>query len=441
MAGFLANPVAGLLPLMGLVAAGVALQLTSAKGLERLRWLMEWPAPQTAYRHHLGGLLDRIDRALTPRRVAERPDAGESLSSRHDWLVTPLAPDRAAAERAGRAPLGWTLLDLCLLLALAYPVLFLVGQWLGGGEGRLGDLVLLPVDVAWWARPAALGALALFAASFAIERILPTPAKLVLRLVSMGLVVALVVAGAGLGAVAVAGTVALALEFAGTVAGAVALAVAVAVALPVAGAVALGLAVAGAVALVVAFALAVVVAGAVTVAAAYSVRRNRALAGYGALLLLLAGLLAAAAALAGPLLQPVATLLIFLGVLPLLNAAFDFASIGLTRYLLRLGTRVPPLATLALGAFDLLAALGFFTLLGVALIAAIHGLGALAGASSSISRRSSRTCATRSGAGTMSGSGRWCSRPSCRPRCMPASPASASSRRSRTGRAPGCSTG
>lgn len=56
---------------------------------------------------------------------------------------------------------------------------------------------------------------------------------------------------------------------------------------------------------------------------------------------------------------------LFAGILPLINAIFDFGSIGLTRWALRNGAERVGLRTLAFSLFDLLAALAIFMLLGV----------------------------------------------------------------------------
>jgi hypothetical protein len=73
----------------------------------------------------------------------------------------------------------------------------------------------------------------------------------------------------------------------------------------------------------------------------------------------------------------VRTALVFLALLPLVNACFDFVSIGTTRWLVRVGTVRRRLAlVLALG--DVVAAAVFFTALGCTLIAAVHGLNQLA---------------------------------------------------------------
>ena len=74
-----------------------------------------------------------------------------------------------------------------------------------------------------------------------------------------------------------------------------------------------------------------------------------------------------------------ATLIVFLALLPLLNAVFDFFSIGLTRFLLRRGAVSAGSGALGWALGDLASALVFFALLGLALVTMIqwlNGLGA-----------------------------------------------------------------
>jgi hypothetical protein len=72
-----------------------------------------------------------------------------------------------------------------------------------------------------------------------------------------------------------------------------------------------------------------------------------------------------------------ATLIVFLGLLPLLNAMFDFLSIGLTRWLLRRGAVSLGFGALGWALGDLFSALGFFALLGLTLVTMVHWLNGL----------------------------------------------------------------
>ncbi|WP_424934109.1 hypothetical protein [Amaricoccus macauensis] len=122
------------------------------------------------YRELLTSLLDRIDRALSPAP---------------DW------PDEAGLPKTepGRA-WGWRLLDLCLLLAVVYPIIGLGVDWMITGDaGRLGSFVVLQGESEKWRRllPIALFAGAVLTAIFAL-RIDSMRVRPILLLVALGLV-------------------------------------------------------------------------------------------------------------------------------------------------------------------------------------------------------------------------------------------------------------
>ena len=138
---------------------------------------------------------------------------------------------------------------------------------------------------------------------------------------------------------------------------------------------------AGAVALAAAGAFAVASEGAVAVAVATLTRRGRPAL---ALVLLYAGLagLLALALLAGSRLgwpDEARGVWLFLGVLPLVNAVFDFVSYGLTFALVRCGLRWKGAWPVLFGLADLAVAAILFTGLGAALVTVAAGANALAG--------------------------------------------------------------
>ncbi|MDC0860461.1 hypothetical protein OAP54_02280 [Planktomarina temperata] len=276
-----------------------------------------------------------------------------------DWLDSRLSAHEAPQGPARKA---WSfgLLNATMALAFAYPIVAITIQWLGGSaidfggqeviaasppQARIFTAVLLGSSVlvylfagaskSRWRRPLvilATGILLLgsiYADRFAVPR-----------------------------NVAVAGTVA----FAGAFAAAVAFAAAGAVAFAVAGAVSF------AVAVIVAVAVAVVVA---VVVAAAEERSSRPMARR----LLFCGVLVALLIVsikmpddfgAGQRNQAVFFMLT-MGLLPLVNAVFDFASVGLTRYLLRLGLEQKRAAWRAV--LDGLGGIAIFFALGCTLIA------------------------------------------------------------------------
>ena len=222
----------------------------------------------------------------------------------------------------GRIPKSpyWTgySLDRCLLLALIYPLFSLLFIWAFTNDaGTLGGALGLPEDRALWQRLAALICMPVAAYSYAqVFR----PGTSVQRRVIFGLV----------------SLVAFAVAFAFAGAGAVAFASQSHQAHS-----SIRLAVAGAFAFAVAFAVAVAVA--VAVALMWGEMRGR----FGGALMIMLGAYALAiplvlhwsAVLAGPQNSDITSpiLLVFFGALPLINALFDWVSLGVTRMALRFG--------------------------------------------------------------------------------------------------------
>jgi len=135
------------------------------------------------YRALMAAALDRLDARLSP-----------------GWNATPGAPKTEAAR-------AWShgLLNLCLLLAVAYPILSLLIQWaLSGEAGRIGPLVVLPAEPGWLRRAAAISAVALMVVGGRRFARASTPWQ---HLAATGLIFgAVAIAVAAIGGVAVAVT-------------------------------------------------------------------------------------------------------------------------------------------------------------------------------------------------------------------------------------------
>ncbi|NQW09688.1 MAG: hypothetical protein HQ481_07395 [Alphaproteobacteria bacterium] len=110
-------------------------------------------------------------------------------------------------------------------------------------------------------------------------------------------------------------------------------------------------------------------------------RRGGARFGYLALVVGVLCLLVLAAAIPVPeqTVGAVAAVLLFLGVLPLLNGVFDWLSIGVTRWCLRRGVR-SGWSAIGWGVLDAGAALVLFTGLGWSLILTVHAMNGVAAA-------------------------------------------------------------
>ena len=278
-----------------------------------------------------------------------------------DWLDSRLSAHEAPQGPAQRA---WSfgLLNATMALALAYPILAITIQWLcgsaidfGGQEVMAASPPQARIFTAVWLGSSVL--VYLFAGA-SKSRWRWTLVILATGILLLGLIFADGFAVPG--NIAVAGTVAVASVGAGTVA--------VAFTGPVAGAFAGAVAGVGAVAFVAPVLVAATSAG--TVAGAEE-RSSRPMARR----LLFCGVLVALLIVAikmpddfgaGQRNQAVFFMLT-MGVLPLVNAVFDFASVGLTRYLLRLGLEQKRAAWPAV--LDGLGGIAIFFALGCTLIA------------------------------------------------------------------------
>ncbi|MEO1019261.1 MAG: hypothetical protein AAFY56_16450 [Pseudomonadota bacterium] len=345
------------------------LGLGKAKDRQVIQRFLSGPRGWQVYSDIVSVILDRIDRWLTPGNIAQtpKPYAGLSLLRNSAWYLTPRATSPGAAIAIGRSPWGWKLSDFALLLAVAYPIGFLVFSWALTGEvGRIGDVTIFQPNPPTWQKIATLGGLC----AMAIPQIAtPFIVRLALYVIALGLLFSVPGVGGMVVAVVVATTGAFSGTFAVTTVVMITAAVTVTAVVPAA----------IPVAVTCAFAFAFAGTGAVVMAT----RRDRGPFGYG----IFAGGLILQLFVVSWLLgsfetrDPAGVLpisLIFLGVLPLLNAIFDYFSIGLTRLLIRTGAKHRHWAA-ALGLLDLLAAGAFFTMLGLSIIACVHVMNELAG--------------------------------------------------------------
>ena len=278
-----------------------------------------------------------------------------------DWLDSRLSSHEAPQGPAQKA-WSYSLLNATMALALAYPILAITIQWLcgsaidfGGQEVMAASPPQARIFTAVWLGSSVL--VYLFAGA-SKSRWRWTLVILATGILLLGLIFADGFAVPG--NIAVAGTVAVASVGAGTVA--------VAFTGPVAGAFAGAVAGVGAVAFVAPVLVAATSAG--TVAGAEE-RSSRPMARR----LLFCGVLVAPLIVAikmpddfGAGQRSLAVFFVLtLALLPLVNAVFDFASVGLTRYLLRLGLEQKRAAWRAV--LDGLGGIAIFFALGCTLIA------------------------------------------------------------------------
>lgn len=358
-----------------------------------MRW--EWVlfvAVLAFFRRFVGGMLSKPVSRERLAAVLRHDTFGRTYRGSLEWALDRLDGWVTPADRAGLPPTDprhawtWKLYDRCLLLAVVYPILILFAVWaVSGAEGRIGTIVVLEGEVPAWKRAAAIGGLAI---AILLIRIAQTRRKLMWQLVfgAVAFVVGLLIIGAV--GVVVENEVAFVLGFAflpavlGTVVFTVVVTFAGEAALASVGAFAFAVAVASTSEV----ALIVPVAVAVAVAFVFLVNRGRPVFAYTLLTGVMAGQIVATVVWSGGYDNEsggydneVASAKVFLAVLPLTNALFDFASIGLTRWALRHGLQDPGKGALKWAAIDLAAAALLFLVLKLAVLLAVIGLNAAAG--------------------------------------------------------------
>lgn len=291
------------------------------------------------------------------------------------------ADDKASWPALFRAALTTRLYDKALLLAVAYPILLLVGQWVAtGAEGRIGSLPVLPEVDFWPARAALVAALLIVVAGKACKKMMSATQSASTRKLS-GWLPPDVIGGAVAGMVAGAN--------AGSFAGGVAVAFAFSTMFSGADAVVFAFAFASAftfaymntyigyiiIVVIVAFLTSFAIVFAVEV---MEKRGRQVLAGVFLTCTLLTALVVAALALDwSAVSEQRRSLFLFLAALPVLNGLFDLVSYALTLSLIRRGLRSS--LPLLWGLADLALACLLFLALGAVLVVAVHGLNLLAG--------------------------------------------------------------
>ncbi len=264
-------------------------------------------------------------------------------------------------------------MDAALKVAMVYPLLLLLVQWgLSGADTGIGAVTILPAeDRPWWR-----AALVCPVVAFVITRVLASASQMRVFEKASDWLFFLAFAGAtlaGAAAGAAAGAIAVALGAAGA-GEAAALAGAFAGALAAAAAVAIADAFAGALAV----AIAVAIAGALAVG--YGCAKGKGGRSYAVLVIALWTYLVVTFALATDALDPERRVLVFaLGLLPLVNAVFDYLSYGVTLGLVRYGRGQRNVLTGLVWVVDGIAAVVLLIGLGLALSGTIALINHLAG--------------------------------------------------------------
>jgi hypothetical protein len=331
-------------------------------------WLKRRDGPML-YTRTVQGLMRGLDRLLMPGTAADQPMPERGMIARWNWLSTPRARDQCDLQRLRANPWSWPVYDTALNLAVAYPIFLAMAQWTwNGAPTGLGPLTFLPEEPNGVLRTAIFYPIAL---AIVLRLVHAATLRRVYEISAMWLII-------------LAGVIAVALGFAGAVAGAGAIALAGAVAGVGAVALAVSIAFAGAVAVeftIVEFAVASSVAAAIVIAFAVAVaafpirfaRQARGEKGYALFTVaMFVTLLSPPLTVGFPSDNPLwASIWLLLGLLPLLNAIFDWLSYGLTIWLIREGNRRKGLWTLGFWLVDAASAAFLFFALSLTLTCAI----------------------------------------------------------------------
>lgn len=354
------------------LAWGCTAEFVERQDIKR-RTVQKTQAASEDYRNRVGKLLQWLSNSLLPETAKKNP-LPTSWSDRFNWALTPLARDADDLARLERNPFSWPIHDLAMRMAIAYPLLFVVAQFLVTGEPvTMAAYPLVPEDTAYGWTLAAFGLVVagLFARILSLDmskgvfeklstwlmlRALPVGLEAGL-LFGFGLVIAVGLVVAVGFALAIGLVIAFGLVAALALPGALAVALAISLALVFAG---LGVGV---------FALALALAFALPAVVCALCRRDQRLGQLAYLLLnFYAYLCALTAAIWIPAGDATAVLVIAFALLPTVNALFDWLSYGITILLLSTGHRWQGPWRVIFGGLDLAAAAVLFFALSLALI-------------------------------------------------------------------------
>lgn len=314
-------------------------------------------------------LLNGIARSIAPRSAmqkGERKPFG-GFWAKTIWYSTPRAIDDDDLNRLSANPWSWPVLGVAMKLAVIYPLLLLLLQWgVTGDDTGIGNTTILLEERRRWVRLTAFCVIAMMVVAVIL---LSVDLKGVSkeqsnRLTLAAFLCSLAIAGAAVEAIPGPLAFAVSVGVVGALAGAGQgpFAIAVASAIAVTGSVAgsSGLA----------FILAVTFAFALAGAAGYGCQKRRGLLAHAALLVVLFVFQVGVYAAVSPRLAANDKSLLFaIGMLPLVNAVFDYLSYAVTISLIKLGAARKNILSFFLMLVDAAFAYALLIALGVALLA------------------------------------------------------------------------
>lgn len=318
-----------------------------------------------AYTQLVDGMLGGLRRMLWHTDAVSDPMPAKGWFSKLGWFLTPRARDLNDLKRLQANTLSWPVMDAALKIAVIYPLFLLLLQWgITGVDTGIGTITALAAEDHGWKRAAMIGQISILWLPHLLASDSQPSAFDKVASWLLYITVAFTVAFGTSFAIAVAFAVA----FAGAFAFAVAFAYAFAFALTVALANALALAIGAAVAL------------GVAVATGYGCAKGKGGLSYVLLITGLWGILIAIFAFTTNSMSPERRVIAFaVGLLPLINAVFDYLSYGVTLGLIRYGRGQRNLLTGLIWLLDGLVAVLLLIGLGLGLTGTIALINHLAG--------------------------------------------------------------
>ena len=320
-------------------------------------------------------------RALSPEDAMTDRMPSKGLISQFGWLSQPLARDTDDLRHLQANTLSWPVMEAALKLAIIYPFLLLLVQWaVSGQDTGIAGVTILPTEERTWVRaalvcPIILMLIARILASVTQMRVWQRASEW-LFFSAFALALALILAGKVASASGSVGRFALALAAAAATPGALAVAGASALALTLA----VASVIAGVVASVIASTLVATLALACVVALGYSCRKSKGGLSYALFVIGFWTCLVSVFAVSAEHLSAEGRMFMFaIGLLPLINAVFDYLSYGITLGLIRYGRHQRNLLTGLIWIVDGLVAVLLLIALGITLSGTIALINHLAG--------------------------------------------------------------
>ena len=343
-----------------------------------LKWVKR-PDNAGVYTKLVDAMMGGLQRMLSPTDAARDPMPAKGRMDRIEWLWTPRARDPKDLARLQKSTFSWPVLDAAWKLAVMYPLVLLLVQWgITGADTGIGAAPILGAEERVWLRAGIVIPLVAFLgvhllASASQISGLRTASKWLFFIAVAGYFAGHF-AGAGVSADSNGLTVAAAVLFGVKVTVTVTMVVSIAVAFAMS--VAFGVTFAG----FVVFAGTLAFALAALAVVGYGCAKGKGVISYTIYVIGLWAACVLAFSFFAEGISPDRRVLAFaFGLLPLINAVFDYVSYGTTLALIRKGRQARNWVTGAIWILDGIAALALLIGLGLGLCGTIALINHLAG--------------------------------------------------------------